>query len=277
MTLIRYPGWRRETARHGAIRRARLLARTGSHGTSAAFTLLELAVVLALAVALTGGIYVLYSRYAAAALGRDQVLETHLEARQALDTLTQDLLRAGHRVPLSEPVIVLAAEDELWLELAGEPAAPGEAGGAAPAAERIRYVLDGARLRREVYRRVGSGWSGNPIPGSSDVVAEPVTFGDLDADGVRDPGEAPALRFAYYGGGRPGEPGGAAPLDVHRPMRADDPADRPRLAGIGRVEVTLTVRSSRPDPSTGRFAYRTLRADVAPRGGGVPAGIEARP
>ncbi len=270
--------------RQRPTRRARLIDPVEGGGGRTAFTVLELLVALAVAAGVTAGIYALYSRYAEAGSGEDPVLATQQAARRALDTLTQDLLRAGRRAPGSGPAIVYAAADELWLEVAGEPAGRRAGGRPAPALERIRYVLDGVRLQREVYRQVDGLWPATPVAELSEVLAEPVVPRGLDAAGApgaagASDGEAgaPALRFAYYtGSAGPGSGGRRVPLDVGRPRRADDPADRPALAAIREVEVTLTLRSSRPDPATNRHVYRTLRTAVAPDGAGPALGIGDR-
>jgi type II secretory pathway pseudopilin PulG len=244
---------------------------------TAAFTMVELMVAIAIAVIVTAAIYSLYSNYVKAFIAQDRVLETQQTARIAIDTLTQDLLRAGYKVAGTQPAVVFAAASDLQLEMFNEQARHETTGVVTPQTERIRYVLAGTDLRREVFRLVGPTWT--VIPELSGVLAENVMFQDLNGNSVQDAGEAPALQFTYYTQSAfETNPTSPTALDVTTPRNATgtppSAADSAILLGIREVNVTLTVRSAQTDPVTGRFVYRTLRGDVKPRNAGLMSTIK---
>jgi type II secretory pathway pseudopilin PulG len=238
----------------------RLRARRGLEGGAAAFTLLELLVALAVAVGVTLGIYLLYAGATRAFVGRDPVLDAQRAARGAIESVTQDLLRAGYKLPPSAPAVVHAAPDALAVEYFNDQA---------DRYERVRYGLDGSsRLVRQVLRRTGTDWTAPPESVLTEVVAEQVRFADTDGDGVRDAGEAPALRFAFFTEAAAATrlpPAGG--LDVTAPLDAasGDAAAVLLLRRIRRVEITLTVRPAERDPVAGAVLHRTLRAEVVLR------------
>ncbi|HEY8370779.1 MAG TPA: hypothetical protein VIM86_15860 [Thermodesulfobacteriota bacterium] len=243
---------------------ARLRPREARRGEAAGVTLVELAVALAVAVVVTLGIYLLYAGATRSFVARDPVLEAQRVARLAIESLTQDLLRAGYGVPWPAPAIPHASADAVTVEYFNDQA---------DRFERVRYALDGeGRLVREVLRRTGDDWTAPPESVLREVVAEHVRFADTDGDGVREPGEAPALEFAFFTeASAPASPGADGRLDVTIPLDAasgDAAAGRLRL--IRRVAITLTVRPAEPDPVTGAYLHRTLRAEVVLRhaGGG---------
>lgn len=225
---------------------------------TAAFTMIELLVALAIAVVVTAGIYALYSNYVRAFIGQDRVVETQQAARIAIDALTQDLLRAGYKIAATDPAIVYAAGNEVRIDWYNEQAGQ---------TERIRYYLSGTDLRRDVYRPATAVV---PDPNLSGVLAELVVFNDANGNSLQDAGEDPALEFTYFTQTAfQNDPVSPTPLVVSPPVTT--PAT---LVGIRQVRVLLTVRSSRKDPVTGKYVYRTLRADVKPRNAGLMATIK---
>lgn len=232
---------------------------------AAAFTMVELMVAIAIAVIVTWGLYDLYTNYVKAFIAQDRVIETQQTARIAIDTLTQDLLRAGYKVSASQPAIVSAASNDITVELYNDQA---------NAYERIRYVVDGSNnLLREVYRNTG-GWvlqdGTGGTPSLSGPLADNIRFQDLNGNGTRDAGEAAALEFTYFTQTAiQTNPTSPTPLDVTTPVTA-----AATLLDIRQVRVSLTARSAQRDPVTGRFVYRTLRADVKPRNAGLMSTIK---
>ncbi len=244
-----------------------------SRRRTAAFTMVELLVALAVAVIVTGAVYALYTNYVKAFIAQDRVIETQQTARIAIDTLTQDLIRAGYKVASTDPAITFAANGVVEMVLYNEQATE---------YERIRYYLDGSNnLVREVWRQSGGTWPGTKVQANSGVLAEEVRFQDLNGNGALDAGEAPALEFAYYTQSAfETNPTSPAALDVSTPKDADtvpetgSASDPTSLRGIRQVKVVLTVRSPQKDPVTGGYVYRTLRADVKPRNAGLMATIK---
>ncbi len=247
---------------------------------TAAFTMVELMVALAIALIVTAAIYSLYSNYVKAFIAQDRVLETQQVARIAIDTLTQDLLRAGYKVSGTQPAVVFAAASDIRLEMFNEQARNETTSVITPETERIRYVLSGTDLRREVYRLRGTPLAWTFINQLSGALAQDVRPLDLNNDGdTADPGEAPALSFTYYTQAAfEASPTSPTALDVTTPRDATgtppSAADSAVLVGIREVRVTLTVRSAQTDPVTGRFVFRTLRADVKPRNAGLMSTIK---
>lgn len=243
-----------------------------------AFTLVELLVAIAIALIVTVAVYGLYSTYVRAFIAQDRVVETQQAARIAIDTLTQDLLRAGYQLPGTQPAITYAASSVLEIEYFNEQARNADTGAPEPQMERVRYFVDASNnLVRQVYRG-GGPWT--LVSQLSGVLAENVRFQDLDEDGVQDPGEAPALQFTYYRATDLANPASPTSLNVTTPLDADSPpeagatTDVNNLRDIRQVQVVLTVRSAQRDPVTGRFVYRTLRADVKPRNAGLMAALQ---
>ncbi|HEX7124970.1 MAG TPA: hypothetical protein VF406_04235 [Thermodesulfobacteriota bacterium] len=255
------------------VRRAmpgRLRPREGALRGTAGVTLVELTVALAVAVVVTLGIYLLYAGATRSFVARDPVLEAQRVARLAIESLTQDLIRAGYRVPSPAPAIAHASADSVTVEYFNDQA---------DRFERVRYALDQeGRLVREVLRRTGDDWTAPPESVLTEVVAEQVRFADADGDGVREPGEAPALEFAFFTEApAPASSGPDGWLDVTTPLDAasGDAAAVGRLRRIRRVAITLTVRPTQPDPVTGAYLHRTLRAEVVLRHAGRGADAKA--
>lgn len=188
---------------------------------TAAFTMVELMIALAIAIVVTWGLYDLYVNYVKAFVAQDRVIETQQTARIAMDTLTQDLLRAGYKVAGTTPAISYAGTGMVEVQLFNE---------AAGVQERIRYFVDGTNnLVREVYRDTGGWVLQNGAPGTSalsGVLAQDVRFQDLNENAVQDAGEAPALQFTYYTetafSTNPVTP---TALNVTTPLDADSPAE----------------------------------------------------
>lgn len=236
-----------------------------SRRRTAAFTMVELMVALAIAVIVTAGIYALYTNYVKAFIAQDRVLETQQTARIAVDAITQDLLRAGYKVAATSPAVINAASAAIALETYNE---------SANRYEHIRYFVDGSNnLVRQVSVLVGGTWT---VDSSiSGILAENVRFQDLDEDGVRDANEEPALDFVYFTDSAfSANPTSPTPLVVSPPKDSANVADVPDLVAIRHVRVTLTVRSTERDPVTGKYVYRTLRADVKPRNAGLMSTIK---
>jgi len=244
---------------------------------SAAFTMVELLVAVTIGLIVAAGMYALYENYVRAFVAQDRVLQTQQAARIAIDTMTQDLIRAGYKVPAGQPALSLAGNGVIELQLFNEQAG---------SQERIRYFVDGSnRLQRQVFRPGAGVWDFQAA--LSGPLIDDVRFQDLDDDGIEEAGEAPALAFQYftatrYAGSNIGDPD---PETITNPLDADattDPdfdttlgavSNPTTLTDVRQVKVTLTVRSSQRDPVTGRFVYRTLRADVKPRNAGLMATV----
>jgi glycine cleavage system transcriptional repressor len=222
---------------------------------SAAFTMVELMVAVLVAIIVTVGIYELYTTYVKAFVAQDRVLETQQAARIAIDTMTQDLLRAGYKVPSGQPAVTFASANAVEVQLFNETVG---------LQERIRYTLDlQNRLVREVFHDTGTY---TLVPAVSGVLVENVLPSETQ----------PAVLFQYY---RVGGAGGfsslaastqaVTPVAVGTPLSVANAGDVATLNDIRQVQVTLTVRSSQEDPVRGDFVFRTLRADVKPRNAGL--------
>jgi prepilin-type N-terminal cleavage/methylation domain-containing protein len=249
-----------------------------THRGKAGFTMVELLVAVAIALLVTVGLYELYVTYVRAYVAQDRALETQQAARVAIDTLTQDLIRAGYKVDANASPITYAANSAIEVQVFNE---------TDNVQERIRYTLNGANeLVRAVYRFNGTQWIAQA---NSGVLVEHLYPNDRNGDSdTADPGEGPALAFRYVTAGAiSGTVPGSFPasLDVSTPKDLDpttDPndfdagssSDPTSLRDIRQVQVELTVRSRQVDPVTGAFLYRTLRADVKPRNAGLMATIK---
>ncbi len=226
---------------------------------TAAFTLVELMIALTIALIVTAGIYSLYTNYVKAFIAQDRVIETQQAARVAIDTLTQDLIRAGYKVPTSSPAVVYAGETridvQMWDDSAGQ-------------MRQVRYFVSGGQLMREVYRNTGIS-----------LVLVSTVSGPLVDNVEASPSGDPAIRFRYYNQTEiQSDP--LAPDEIPVSTAIDATVGTPTQAtidalnAIRRIHVTLTVRSADRDPVRKAYVYRTLSADVKPRNMGLLAALQ---